>query len=130
MNWKLIFLLSIFGFIMGLGAVFGITTKLEPFLWFIILVVCGFIIAKYVESKYFLHGLFMSILNGVWQTILHALFLNTYNTHNPEMLAKFGDKANSIGMVVLMGPIIGVIAGLFAGLLAVLAHKILVRKSN
>ena len=41
MNWKLIFLLSLFGLAMAVGTVFVITSQIEPWCWLLIFIVCA-----------------------------------------------------------------------------------------
>ena len=56
MNWKLIFLLSLFGLAMAVGTVFVITSQIEPWCWLVIFIVCAWAIAAQAPGKFFLHG--------------------------------------------------------------------------
>src|SRR5689334_12060712 len=81
MNWKLIFLLSLFGLAMAFATVFWIPTRFEPFCWLAIFAFCAWTVAKRVEakrSKLFLHGFMISILNGLWITAVHLWFVQIY----------------------------------------------------
>ena len=40
MNWKLIFLLSLFGLAMGIATVYVIPSRLEPMFWLAISILC------------------------------------------------------------------------------------------
>ena len=46
MNWKLIFGLSLFGLAMAIATVFVIPSKIEPFFWLAIFIICAIVIAK------------------------------------------------------------------------------------
>jgi hypothetical protein len=50
MNWKLIFLLSLFGLAMGFATVFVLPTKIEPVFWLVIFVISAYLIAKRCAS--------------------------------------------------------------------------------
>ncbi|MFZ0968503.1 MAG: hypothetical protein WAN13_09550, partial [Candidatus Acidiferrales bacterium] len=76
MNWKIIFLLSLFGLAMGIATVFVIPSKIEPFFWLVIFVVSAFVIARAAASRHFLHGLLVGIVNSVWITGAHILFVS------------------------------------------------------
>lgn len=52
-NWKLIFLLSLFGIAMAFASVFGLNGKSEPILWPAIFVVYGILIVRNTNGKYF-----------------------------------------------------------------------------
>ena len=85
MNWKLIFLLSLFGLAMGIATVFVIPSNLEPLFWLVIFVISAYIIAGRAPGKYFLHGLLVSIVNSVWITAAHVLLFDQYlATHAQE----------------------------------------------
>jgi hypothetical protein len=79
MNKKLIFQLSLFGLAMAFAAVYFIPSDIEPLCWLVIFLVCAYIIAKKCSSKYFLHGLYVSLLNAVWITSIHILLFDTYS---------------------------------------------------
>jgi hypothetical protein len=131
MNWKLIFTLSLFGVGMGIASLFGVTRRIEPFLWLVILLFYAWWIAKHCASKFFLHGFLVSFLNGVWISLVHAAFFAKYISSNPEVLAGFQNFPPGISRRVVMliaGPIAGTLAGIAGGLLAWLASK-LARKS-
>jgi hypothetical protein len=56
LNWKSIFLLSLFGLAMTFATVIWIPVKIEPLFGLIIFVICGYLIVKFSAGKYFLHG--------------------------------------------------------------------------
>ena len=127
MNWKLIFALSLFGVAMGIASLFGLTGHIEPLLWIVIFVFYAWWIAKHCSGKYFLHGFLVSVLNGVWISLIHSALFETYIRNNPEMTAGFQNLPKSINprlLVLIIGPIIGVLTGVIAGLFAWVAAKL------
>src|ERR1700680_4597993 len=121
MNWKLIFQLSLFGLFMGIATVYFIPSKIEPFCWFAIFIICAIVIAKRASGMFFLHGLCVSLLNAVWITSSHIILFDTYiASHSSEgkMLAKMGMSDSPKLAMLITGPMIGIISGLFLGLFA------------
>lgn len=129
MNWKIIFGLSLFGMVMSVATVYIIPSNIEPLFWLAIFIVCAWLIAKNAPGKFFLHGLFVSLVNCVWITTAHILLINPYLAHHRQELEQFG-KMNAefhIGMrkaMAITGPIIGLISGLILGLFSFIASKI------
>ena|SRR5450631_2769425 len=129
MNWKLIFLLSLFGLGMAFATVYWIPTKVEPGLWLVIFVICARLISKFAPGKYFLHGFLVSMVNSVWITTVHFFLFTAYLANRPEMLDMNTRMPASMAnhprlVMVLMGPVFGVMFGLILGLFAFLATKI------
>src|ERR1043165_4486344 len=87
MNWKLIFQLSLFGLAMGVATVFVIPSAIEPLFWLGIFVVCAYMIATRCSSRYFLHGLMVSVVNSVWITASHILLFRQYLANHPQEAA-------------------------------------------
>ena len=129
MNWKLIFLLSLFGLAMGFTTIFLIPSHIEPFFWLIIFIVCAYLIAKYAPGKYFLHGLFVSIVNSIWITGAHVLLFQQFINAHPEYLQMVAMMPPALAAhprraMLLTNPIVYVFWGLVLGLFAWLASKI------
>ena len=125
MNWKLVFLLSLFGLAMAIATVYVIPSNIEPFCWLGIFLICAYIIAAQAPGKYFLHGLMVSIVNSIWITAAHVLLFDQYIAHH----AKESEMMKAIPisprvMMVVTGPIVGVVSGLVLGLFAFIAHKL------
>src|SRR5436309_5878845 len=119
MNWRLVFLLSMFGLAMGIGTVFLIPSNLEPLLWLVILVVCALIIAVRSPGKYFLHGLAVGIANSVWITAAHVLLFDRYLANHPKEAAMMSSMPlPGRLMMACVGPVVGVVSGLLLGLFA------------
>ena len=118
---------------MAIATVFVIPSNIEPIFWLAIFIVCAYLIAKNCSEKYFLTGLFVSLLNAVWITTAHILLFNTYiDNHSQEaaMMSKMPIPDSPKLMMLITGPIIGIISGLILGLLAFVASKILKKKQS
>ena len=127
MNWKLIFQLSLFGLAMGIATVFVIPSRIEPVFWLVIFVICAYLIATRCSRGYFLHGLFVSLLNSVWITAAHVVFFDQYITNHRQeaaMMTSMPLPNSPRTMMALMGPVIGLASGVVLGLFSVAAHKI------
>ena len=131
MNRKLIFQLSLFGLAMAFATVYFIPSNIEPFCWFTIFIVCAYFIAKNCTSKYFLHGLYVSLLNAVWITTAHILLFKTYIFNHPQeaaMINKMPMPDSPRLMMLMTGPVVGVVSGLVLGLFAFIVSKIMKKK--
>jgi hypothetical protein len=131
MNWRLIFILSLFGALMGLATTFLIPTTIEPALWLVIIVFCAWVIARRCEKRFFLHGLALGIANSVWVTSLHVVLIDQYLRHNPNEAAMTQRSAIAPRMMMLMiGPAIGIGSGIVLGLVAMIAARVVRRSAN
>ncbi len=129
MNFRLIFLLSLFGLAMAFATVFFIPSDIEPFFWLAIFILCAYLIARECSNRYFLHGLLTSMLNSVWITSVHVLLFNTYAETHPEEMAMMADAPISPRIMMLItGPLIGVVSGLVLGLFAFIASRLVQKK--
>jgi hypothetical protein len=131
MNWKLIFQLSLFGLAMGLATVFVISSTVEPVFWLVIFLICAYVIATRASGRYFLHGLFVSLVNSVWVTACHVLLFQQYlarHVQEAAMMSSMPLQRHPRLMMLIMGPVIGLVSGLVLGLFAVVAHKIVGRR--
>ncbi len=127
MNWRLIFSLSLFGFLMAFATVFLIPATIEPFFWAPIFIVCAIIIAKNAYDRFFLHGLYVGIANSLWISLIHCLLFVKYIFNNgriAEIFASLPKIASPRVMTLVYGPMLGVIAGIILGLLCLVAAKI------
>ncbi len=107
MNWKLIFQLSLFGLFMGIAIVYFIPSKIEPFCWLAIFIICAIVIAKRASGMFFLHGFCVSLLNAVWITSCHIILFDTYiANHSDEvtMMAKMHLSDSPKLMMLITGP--------------------------
>src|ERR1041385_19961 len=128
MNWKLIFLLSLFGVAIAVVSLFGLSKPIEMSLWLVIFIFYAIMIVKYTHGKYFLHGLLVSLFNGIWIAVIHSACFDMYIANNPEqaeMAAQFPPSIPPQMMMMIIGPLVGLIFGVVAGLFAVVAGKIM-----
>jgi hypothetical protein len=130
MNWKLIFLLSLFGLAMAYATIDLIPEKMEPAFWLVIALICAWAIAKNAPGRYFAHGFFVSIFNCVWIVAFHVWMYDKYIANHPNA-AEMGTKMGHFfrdhprqGMII-MGPLFGIMSGLVFGLFAWIASKIM-----
>ena len=131
MDWKLIFLLSLFGLFMAIGTVFIIPSNVEPIFWVAIFCICAFLIARQVPSRHFAHGLMLGLVNSVWVTAAHVAFFAHYMLRHPKEAAMTQSMPlpNSPRlMMAIIGPVIGVASGCIIGLLAFVAAKLVKRR--
>jgi hypothetical protein len=127
MHWKLIVQLSLFGLAMGIATVFLIPSSVEPFCWLAIFGICAYIIATRAGSRFFLHGLLVSIVNSLWITAAHILMFDRYIANHPQeaaMMRSMPLPDSPRLMMALTGPVIGLVSGLVLGLFAVVAAKL------
>jgi hypothetical protein len=125
MNWRLVFLLSMFGLVMGVATVYVIPSKIEPVFWLAIFVVCAIIIAKRCTAKHFLHGLCTSLLNSVWITTAHVALFDAYVAGHAQEAAMAAGTGNPRLMMAATGPVVGLVSGLVLGLFAWIASKLI-----
>lgn len=131
MNIKLIFQLSLFGLAMAIGTISLIPAVIEPLFWLVIFIICAYLIAKKCTGKYFLHGFLVSLVNSVWITGAHVIFIHAYFRQHLEQkdINIVIPLLNHPRLLMLItGPIVGVFSGLILGLFAVIASK-LVKKN-
>ena len=132
MNWKLIFLLSLFGLAMAFATVNLIPFNVEPFFWLGIIIFCAGMIAYKCSSKFFWNGFFVSIFNSVWITIVHIILFHSYMAHHleqAEMSSNMPITGHPRLMMAITGPIIGILSGLILGLFSFIASKLVKKKS-
>jgi hypothetical protein len=127
MNWKLIFQLSLFGLVMGVGTVWVIPSTLEPFLWLVVFVASAYLIATRAADRYFLHGVALGLANCVWVTGAHVLWFSQYIANHPReasMMQSMPLPTHPRLKMVITGPVVGLISGIVIGLFAVIAHRL------
>ena len=126
MNWKLIFYLSLYGFVMALATVSWIPFGYEPYFWTIIFIICAYWIAIKCSNYYFWNGFMVSIVNSIWITAAHIIFFDIYMAHHPEMqdfINKMPMPEYPRLMMAFMGPVIGAVSGLVLGMFSFLASR-------
>ncbi len=123
----MIILLSLFGLAMAVATVFVISSKIEPWFWLVIFIVCAWAIAARAPGKFFLHGFLVGIANSVWVTAAHVLLYDPYIAHHPreaQMMANGPMAQHPRLMMAIVGPIVGILSGLVLGLFAWIASKL------
>lgn len=126
MNWKLIFLLSLFGLAMGLLTISVIPSSVEPICWLIIFLISAISIAKNCQGNFFLHGFMTAIFNCVWITAMQLIMYHSYVLHHPQVEASFAKTPLATHprlAMCIMDIIIGIVSGLVMGLFAFIASK-------
>ncbi|HYM92698.1 MAG TPA: hypothetical protein VET23_01050 [Chitinophagaceae bacterium] len=120
MNWPLILLLSLFGVLMGILSVNGLTKKIEPILWLAFGFFTAFILSRNVTATVFWHGLFIGIFWGTLSSGIQSIFFETYLKNNPQYHKAFKKSAvlRPRYLILLVGPILGLITGTVLGGLA------------
>src|SRR5436309_2476827 len=124
MNWRLILALSLFGLAMGLATVALIPSNAEPLFWLAIFVLCAYVIGRNASSRFFVHGLLVSLVNSIWITTSHMLFFETYTANHPQeaaMTASMPFSARPRVLMVVIGPLIGLASGLVLGVFCTIA---------
>lgn len=125
-NWKLVLKLSMFGLVMAISTVFWISSNTEPILWFLIFPLSAYMISKYADSKYFLHGFLLGLANCVWITAAHIVFINQYlANHQQEAQLMLNSSLSPALMMLMTGPVIGIVSGVVFGLFAIVLNKVL-----
>jgi integral membrane sensor domain MASE1 len=133
MNWLLILSLSLFGVLIGLLSIFGITEGKEWWMWAIVVLVSALAIGLKAPGKYFKHGFLTSLISGVISSIFQYVFYDTYVANNATFAAQLSQMPEGFNMRITMlagGPIGGALAGVVLGGLAVLMAKILGRTAE
>ena len=122
MNWRLIFRLSLLSVPMGFASVFGFPGSYEWLMWLCIGMFSAWRIALSRRDELFLHGLYLGIFDGLFNSAIQAAFLSTYLSNNPRMVEALETLPQGLHhslVILIMGPIVGSISGVFFGLLAV-----------
>jgi hypothetical protein len=127
MDWKLIFLLSLFGLAMAVATVWVVPSNIEPAFWLVIFLACAYLIASQRASKPFLHGLLLGVVNSVWITASHILFFDAYIARHAQeaaMITSMPLPDSPRLMMALTGPVVGLVSGAVIGVLAMVACKL------
>lgn len=133
MDWRLVFLLSLFGLTMAIGTVFIVPSKVEPIFWVAIFIVCAIIIARMDSTAFFVQGLLVGIVNSIWVTGAHMVLFDRYITSHPKeagMMASMPFPNSPRVMMALVGLGIGIVSGTIIGLFAYICAQIYAKASN
>jgi hypothetical protein len=125
-NWKLLFLLSLFGLVMAVATVFWISPNLEPVFWFVIFPVSAFIITKKENEKPFLHGFLLGLTNCIWISLAHIIFVDAYLMSHPQEAVLMISASYSPTLVMLSFDLVaGIVSGIIYGLFAIVLKRVL-----
>ena len=134
MNWKLIASLSLFGPLVGTLTVLGVFPRgVDRFVWFAIVAVCAFTVAKKEPGRPLPHGAIVGFVNGATSTLVQALFVDTLAANNPWMVEAMADQPAGFDFeffVFMLVPFIGVASGAMTGLLAMLVSRALAARDG
>ena len=79
-------MLSIAGAGMGFITLYVSVLKVEQVLWLIVFILSSFVIQRYAERRYFLHGFVIGIVDYTVAAIVHIICFKTYGAHHKEIL--------------------------------------------
>jgi hypothetical protein len=126
MNWKIIFLLSSFGVLMGISSVFGLLQDIEWILWILTGVVSAAIMGRFVKKRHFSHGFYLGLLNVLLATSIQVIFFKEFLSNN----SRFAERLESISIsmeervfFLLLAPAVGILSGLVLGTMTFTAAK-------
>ena len=128
MKWKLIFLLSLFGLAMAFATTYWIHPMFEPLFWLVIFIICAWFIAKYCNSRYFLHGVLVGLVNSFWIIGVHIILFHQYMGFHPNMAQKMSEMPygeHPLRLMAITGPFIGILSGCVLGLFAFIASRLM-----
>ena len=127
MNWKTILGLSIFGIIMGLLSVYGISKGFIEFgLWMVIAVISALAIERTTQKQLVTHGFLVGFFDGLFHGIVVSIMSTTYFMNRPEVLEQYMQMGEAIPVrfyPIIASVLTGIVYGLFIGLIVYLTRK-------
>ena len=126
MNWKIILGLSLFGILMGVLNVFGLTGGLEWLLWLIIALISAVVIEKSAPKLHVTSGFLVGFLDSLFSGIIVAFFWERYLLQNPDVLNRLAQMPEGLApefFMLIASVLIGFVYGLFIGLVVFLIRK-------
>ena len=133
LNWRLVFLLSLFGLAMGIATVYWIPAGVELVVWFTIFDICAYLIVKRAGGRFFLHGFLLGLIDGVWITSIQILLVKPYLINHPEEAAMISTMplADSPRLVMLItGVVVALTTAVTLGIFASVASKFVKKPSD
>ena len=132
MNSK-IWSLTLFGVLMGLLTLFGIVQNYLLFIWIIIAIICGIVIAKSADTQLFVKGVVVGLFIGVFFVLIQYFMFDTYLLNNPNSLDGFKQITTNLApqyVILFSGPFFGIGFGLLIGLFAFIFDKMTGKKTQ
>jgi len=110
---------------MGFTTVWFIPFKIEIYFWSVIFIYSAYRIGKIHRGNYFLHGFFVSLLDGLWYGLVHVFFYHDFIGFHPEefsILQQLSlDQSPKFGLLIT-GLLFGAGFGLLLGTLSMGAY--------
>jgi hypothetical protein len=128
MNWKLIALLSLTGVLTGILTLYMLPARYEAVLSTPVFLLCAYLLARYAEVAYFIHGVLVGFFHTVCHAAIHIGWSAVYFEHHTKEAAQFVRMSEESGATVvqammLMGMFSAVVAALVMGLFSIAASK-------
>ncbi|MCB0724938.1 MAG: hypothetical protein KDC73_09530 [Ignavibacteriae bacterium] len=126
MNWKSVLPLSLFGILMGVLNVFGVTSGLEWILWLVIALISALVIEKTSERLLVTQGFLVGFLDSLFNGLVTAIFWEKYLLNNPNVLERLSEMPENLApefFIIIASVLIGMVYGLFIGLVVFLTRK-------
>ena len=114
LNQKIIIKTSLFGVIIGIISVLGLSQQSEPFLLTIMIISTSIYLYKNLKFKHLLHSIIIGLSWGIDCTLIQILFFKTFILNNPTYNSIF-IKINYMNPKLLL-LFLGIIIGLGSGL--------------
>jgi hypothetical protein len=133
MSWRLIFLLSLLSIPMGFASLLGLTGSYEWLMWLAVGIFSAWRFATKTKVDLFLHGFYLGILDGIFNSVIQSIFFRTYLANNPRMVDAFSSLPQDLSpklVLLIMGPIIGVVSGVAFGIITVVAGSLVRRPAT
>ena len=132
MNYKLIFNIALFGFVIGILNILGFSGDFEWLFWLIFLIGGSLLITKKGNEKLFLSASICGFLFAAFVYATEAIGVQQYIESNPDMrerLTSLPDGLQPGRYLISLGLIVSIINGFIMGCLALGFNKFF-RKSN
>lgn len=129
MNYRLIFLLSLSGVVMGLLSVYVVPTRLEAAAWLPIFLLCSVVLARYTTKGHFKSGLMVGLISGLLTTLIQFMLVDVYLLHHQPEAIYFAKIAKERGVhagpvILMMGSFMSLVSAIVMGAFSFAGYKI------
>ncbi len=120
MKWTLILRLSLIELALTLASIFFLSPNLETILWLATVLFYAYAIGNGTRQYRFLHGILLGIVNAVWVSVVHAIFLARYLARHPvanstiDMISHSRPRLSLALTAIFTGIGQGIVIGVFA----------------